>query len=297
MLGVDCVLVAPYVAWLRVYEPLAAFPEPERAYWTAYTADPKRPSRLELLVAEQASAVRRAIAVPPIVGPDAELGGAFVLAPDAPDAPGDSGETGAAGPFVCPLDERLRSWLALEALRQEVPEPLMSAFVPSAVAEAALSAYADWRIGHPGRQPRILTATWHVPLWWFVAFTPEERHLTLAPAHDRALLYRTTMGRARQRMARALSVLRRSMGEGVVTDGVEQVSRWLEEFHPHSRLELDYGGLASLVDDETLESDASAADVAAGLAALAAGEADGAAAAYSRLLERWQGVQALEHAT
>jgi hypothetical protein len=288
MLGMGSVLAAPYAAWLRVYEPLAAFAEPERSYWSSYAADPNRPSRAELLAAEQAGAVRRAIAVPPRIGPDYEHGGALVLV---------AVEAGAAGPLICPLDERLRSWLALEALRQEVPEPLMSAFVPAAVVESALAAYARWRETHPLAQPRILTATWHVPLWWFVAFAAHERQLTLEPETDRALVYRTTMGRARQRMARGLDVLRRSMGDGVVTEGVEQVARWLEEFHPHSHVELDYGGLASLVDDEALQADVSVADVVAGLAALSAGEADGAEAAYARLIERWRGVQALEHAT
>ena len=285
-MGTSCAV--PYVSWLRVYEPLGAFDEPERTYWTDYAAQPDRPSREQILAAEQFAAVRRAIAVPPRVGPDRELDAAFVLMPP---------QTGQNGPLVCPLDERLRSWHALEALRQEVPEPLLSAFVPAGVADAARAAYEEWRQVNVGRLPHILTATWHVPLWWFVAFAAQERELTLEPAGERALLYRTHMHRARTRMAQGLDVLRRTMGDGAVTEGVEQVARWLEEFHPHSYVELDYGGLASLVDDSALQDDASVADVVAGLAALKAGEAGGAEAAYSRLLDRWRDVQALEHAT
>jgi hypothetical protein len=281
-------LVTPCASWLRVYEPLAAFAEPERTHWSRYAADPERPTRAELVVAEHRAAVRRAIATPPRVAPDDEIGGAFVLPPEL---------TGAGGPMVCPLEERLRSWAALESLRSEVPEPLLSAFAPAAVVDEALAAFAAWRQARGTRPARILTATWHVPLWWFVAFAPDERVLTLEPADERALVYRASMARARQRMARGLDVLRRTMGEGMVTEGVEQVARWLEEFHPHGVLELDYGGLASLVDDATLEADVSAADVAAGLAALQAGETGGAEAAYARLAERWRDVQALEHAT
>jgi hypothetical protein len=136
-----------------------------------------------------------------------------------------------------------------------------------------------------------------VPLWWFIAFTADERVLRLGADPERGLCLRTGMGRARQRMARGLAVLQRSLGEGVVTEGVEEVARWLEEFHPYSRVELDYGGLATLVDDETLAADTSVTDVAEGLAALAAGEPDGAAAAYERLVERWRDLQSLEHAT
>jgi hypothetical protein len=276
----------PYAAWLRVYEPLAAFSEPERSYWAAYVADPARPGRAALLAAERQAALQRAVAVPARVGPDEELRGAFVL------------DSGSSGPYVCPLDERLRSWLALESLREEVPDPLLSAFVAPAAREESLAAYATWRASAPAsRQPRILTATWHVPLWWFIAFTAQERELRLGADPERGLVLRTSMGRARQRMARGLSVLQHSMGEGVVTEGVEEVARWLEEFHPHSQVELDYGGLASLVDDETLAADSSVTDVADGLAALAAGEPDGAAAAYAKLVDRWRDVQALEHAT
>lgn len=295
-------VVVPYAAWLRVYEPLAAFPEPERSRWAAYVADPARPGRVELLAAEQAGAVRRAIAVPPRIGPgnDRTREGAFVLDRSAgsadsahPTASGDADRT-----YLCPLDEQLRSWNALAALEHDVPEPLLSAFVPPSVAEQAREAYEAWRRQHAPREPRILTSTWHVPLWWFVAFTAEERLLTLGPTTERTLLYRTGMGKARQRMARALEVLRRTMGpESMVTEGVEEVARWLEEFHPHSRVELDYGGLAFLVDDDALAADVSAADVADGLAALSAGEPDTAAAAYARLVDRWRDVHALEHAT
>jgi hypothetical protein len=288
-------VLAPYAAWLRVYEPLAAFAEPARSYWVEYVAAADRPSRAELLAEERRAALLRAAAVPARVGPLEELRGAFVLS--APLLPGLPAAGQSAGPWVCPLDERLRSWLALDSLREEVPEPLLSAFVPSAVLAAGLADYAHWRLGNPTRQPGILTATWHVPLWWFIAFTADERALVLGPDPDRGLFFRTSMGRARQRMARGLSVLQRTMGEGVVTDGVEQVSRWLEDFHPHSVVELDYGGLASLVADDALVADSSVTDVADGLAALSAGSPEGAAAAYERLVERWRDVQALEHAT
>ena len=41
------------------------------------------------------------------------------------------------------------------------------------------------------------------------------------------------------------------------------MARWLEEFHPHSLVELDYGGLVHLMDDETLQADESVAELAA----------------------------------
>ena len=78
--------------------------------------------------------------------------------------------------------------------------------------------------------------------------------------------------------------------------GVEDLGRWLEEFHPRSVVELDYGGLVHLLDDEALAADQSARDVADALAALARGDASGAAAAYDRIITRWQSASFVESA-
>jgi hypothetical protein len=75
---------------------------------------------------------------------------------------------------------------------------------------------------------------------------------------------------------------------------VEETARWLDEFHPGSVVELDYGGLVNLLSDDTLAADDSPGLVAAGLAAVGRGEADAATTAYERLVERWRAVQLLE---
>ncbi len=43
--------------------------------------------------------------------------------------------------------------------------------------------------------------------------------------------------------AGALGALREALDEGPLIDGLVDVGRWLEEFHPRSLVELDYGGL------------------------------------------------------
>ena len=78
---------------------------------------------------------------------------------------------------------------------------------------------------------------------------------------------------------------------------VEDVARWLEEFHPRSIVELDYGGLVELLDDDALADDRSAEDVSVGLAALDAGDEEAAVAAYRRIVDRWRPIQELEHAS
>ena len=105
------------------------------------------------------------------------------------------------------------------------------------------------------------------------------------------------MSRARRRTARALAVLRRSVDDGVVTAGVEDLGRWLEEFHPRSLVELDYGGLVHLMEDRELEEDVSARDIALALASLSEGDPARAAAAYGRVTERMNALQAVENAS
>lgn len=296
-LACDDAVVLPYVAYLRTYEPLAAFPEPDRSAWASYAASAARPSRAAALDIEHERALRHVVAVPPVVVPNRESGDAFVRHVN--------GTT-----YVSPWQTRLRSWLALTEFRASMPDGIAGAFVPEAVAEQAANEFEEYKRHHSVERPHILSSTWHVPLQWFVPFDPAERWLVLGSreagiarqsgattaAPTRTLVYVTSMAQARRRVARAIAVIRRHLGEGYAHEGAESVGRWLEAFHPRSLVELDYGGLVHLLDDESLRGDQSVADVEAALAALEAGQHDVAATAYERLNERWRGVQRLETA-
>ena len=162
------------------------------------------------------------------------------------------------------------------------------------------------RLGDPELRSHQLSSTWQVPLRWFVLVDQSERVVRVgAPAGSagpprttgRSLVYRTAMSRARRRTARALAVLRRSVDDGAVSAGVEDLGRWLEEFHPRSLVELDYGGLVHLLDDDSLQTDESARDVAGALAALGEGDERAAAAAYTRVTGRMKALQAVESAS
>jgi hypothetical protein len=78
---------------------------------------------------------------------------------------------------------------------------------------------------------------------------------------------------------------------------LEEVGRWLEEFHPHSLVELDYGGLVQLLDDDALRADQSVAEVSAAVSALASKEYELATAMYQRLRARWRDLEAFQHAS
>ena len=285
--------VTAYAAHLRVYEPLAAFEGEERRRWDAYVRAGNIPSVAGGLEMEHLAGVRALVGRPPALLP--VLGEhAFVTEVD--------GVT-----LVCPWRTRVRAYEASGDFRDLLPDELADAFIPRPVAELAEDELESWRLAYPELHTHILTSPWQVPLRWFLLVDTEERSVSLgATATGRAsgttrvtgrsLVYRTAMSRARRRTARALAVLRRTVEDGAVTAGVEDLGRWLEEFHPRSLVELDYGGLVHLLDDAELRQDESARDIAEALTALADGDASRAAGAYGRVIARMKALQGVESA-
>ncbi|MGW0778129.1 hypothetical protein ACWD01_31880 [Streptomyces sp. NPDC002835] len=267
-------VLVPYASYLRIYEPLAAFPEPERGHWARYARRDATPTAQDEL--------RRSLAdllpTPPVPVPVHESADAFVADVDGVVC-------------VCPWRTRLRGWLALGELAQQLPEPLLDAALPPVVRGQAEADFDQWRARNPDARPWIRTAVWHVPVGWFTLFTDEEREYEAAGPGAPVLRYRTPMVQARRRVARALRTLRETIDEGPLTDALVDVGRWLEEFHPRSLVELDYGGLVHALPGEQLAEDRSAADVTEGITALRAGDGEGAAEAYARLTERWRAVR------
>ncbi|MET8971235.1 hypothetical protein ACFCZV_27710 [Streptomyces hydrogenans] len=282
-MSVDSPLLVPYASYLRVYEPLAAFPEPERTHWSRYVRRPGTPGAQDELRRSLADLVP----VPPVPVPVHESGEAFVAHLDGVVV-------------VCPWRTRLRGWLALRELAESgLPAPVLDAMLPPVVRAQVEADHERWLERNPDARPWIRTAVWQVPLRWFALFGDEEREYEpgdRAAGRAPVLRYRTTMAQARRRLARALRALRDSLDEGAMTQGLVEVGRWLEEFHPRALVELDYGGLVHAVARERLAADRSAADVADGLAALRSGDDKTAGEVYARLAERWRAVRDLRHA-
>jgi len=301
----------PYAAYLRVYEPLSAFSEPDRERWAAYANSPNRPRRARALEAEQAEALGRLIALPPIAEPLHESGHAYVR--------WSEGIT-----YICPWQTRLRSWLALTRLRATSAPLLAAAFPPGDVQRAARN-FARWQGQISSLRVYVQACTWSVPTAWFAPFAPEERWLVLGNAAEseprgpataaatRTLIYATAMPEARYRVAHALAVVRRAQATGLAGEPVAgepggpagpgsaqadtdlaEIERWLAEFHPESLVELDYGGLVHLLNDAALRADQSVAEASAAIRAVGDGEPELASAMYQRLRSRWQALKSLE---
>jgi hypothetical protein len=282
----------PYAAYLRVYEPLSAFDEGERARWTRYVAEQRAPSPLDGPAVERDAGLSCLLSLPPrLPGERDVVEHAFVADLD--------GTT-----VLCPWRTRVRCWGAAAELPRLMPTELAELMLPDGLVTEATEAYSGWRSSHPSRRVHVRTHRWAIPVRWFVLFEAAERRLDLGRPTSRggltrtgrSVVYRTEMAWARRRVARGLAVLRRAMTGAPEVRGVEELGRWLEEFHPRSMVELDYGGLVYLLDDDTLQADESARDARDALVALARGDASGAAAAYDRIITRWQSASFVESA-
>lgn len=164
---VSSVLV-PYTSYLRVYEPLAAFAEPERSHWARYAQREDLPTAQDEL--------RRSLAdlasTPPVGVPVHESGDAFVAELDEVVC-------------VCPWRTRLRGWLALEELEGMFPANVLDVVLPAVVRGQAAADHERWQRLHPDARPWIRTTVWQVPVRWFVLFRDEEREYTAADGEGR----------------------------------------------------------------------------------------------------------------
>jgi hypothetical protein len=279
----DPFVSANFAAYLRVYEPLTAFDRERQVYWRKYVKEGRAIATVDG-PGHQRTAVMEA------------LGAGWTRLPDLPE---DAYVMHADDTLlICPWNLRVRVAEAALTARDGVPEVIADAFVPPILAGQARTVVEDWRNGAHVLErgmPRVheQIATWGIPLRWFVFVDLSERELSLEPGF-RSLRYRTEISKARRRAHRAHSVLRKSLGSAPVTEAVEEGARWLEEFHPRSIVELDYGGLVELLPDETLREDDSPGLITAGLAALSRGEVDTASATYEQIVARWRKIQLLE---
>src|SRR4029450_7831420 len=147
-----------FTAYLRIYQPLAAFPPRERVEWAAYVeAGQVRPASL-LVGREERRGLARALGL--TVGADRE--GALV---------GRVGDV----VFLCPLRTELRTLQSLVAFRSSVPDEVAEAFVSAGDLEKAEQTLERWESERPGSRSHIQQAAWHVPLPWFALFEDGER--------------------------------------------------------------------------------------------------------------------------
>lgn len=192
------------------------------------------------------------------------------------------------GPLVCPLDVRPRSAAALVGFLSTAHPALRDAAITASV-DAIRAKAASVLAEQPSGAVHAISTTWTVPLPWFAMFEPQHRRLNLAPvtSPDRESSWRATIADARSRVARAYELAVGTFGERGPAKVLEDTAGWLENFDGSSAVELDYGGLVQLLDDEQLRDDSTCADVNAIVDALESGDADIVAERFEQLREFW----------
>lgn len=268
------VLAPPPSASLRVFVPLSTLPPGERRRWERYVAAGRAVDRPGLVLAERAAAV--VAAVRPTLDVDEEHAVVEVV----------DGVT-----YICPARTQLRVWEAAATFREGLPGLVAEAFIPQALADEASDQLAGWREVSPGLVPHVRTACWTVPLAWFLLFDAAEERREAG-----GLRFVAGLDAVRRRIARAAAVLAATLPQVPTLGDLQELGRWLDQFHRMGRVELDYGGLATLFGEQLAE-ETSVADLATGLDALTRGDGAAAATAYQRVAGRWRDLQLRESAS
>lgn len=268
---------------LRVYQPLDGLPEAERIFWSAYLAAGRAPEVAAGVRWERAAAMAALLGARPRLPGDGCDEQAFVLHVD-----------GRA--FICPWWTTLRCLSGLRDFCRGIRQPELFGW-PAEVRTEFGDAELSIRGSRPQACSGIQSSLLPVPLGWLALFAVDDSvpdplgedaavgrcepgpGRPAAPPAGASLRYRTSMVRARQRAARARHAVERRLTPQVAAGvQLEEVARWLEEFHPHSWVELDFEGGQRAVHAQAV------AEAGRTLAALERGKLLQARAAYLRLL-------------
>ncbi len=195
--------------------------------------------------------------------------------------------------WVCPRYPRLRMLEGLVAFRNAYPGAAGTALAPERVVRSAATELERLYRMRPGARSHILTSSWHVPLRWFAAFDADEREFVSRRDGTHTVRYRTELALALRRLEDAAEVLEEAGFDEAIVEPVQDLQEWLAEFPPAAMVELDYGSVAESFSDGELALDESAADIAASLEALRAGDFDLAGEHYASAASRWAAAQAL----
>jgi hypothetical protein len=252
----------PYVASLRIYEPLTTFDKEDQSRWSQILVS--SPTGRD----EQHRALRRTILTEP---PALKLDGAHVLEIDEKK-------------YVAPWSTAARCWAALDDFKSSMPFTISSFFLPKEI-ENALSLNSE---GIEDKVSHIITSTWSIPPRWFSLFEPSDR-IRVSNAKQRCLFAHQAVvnafgnGPIEQEIADLLQWLSIFDANSIVECDYGGLAIYLEK----SLIENGQPGL---------NADTSVEDVARSLAGLAAGDGALAGQGYERLVTRWRAVAAFEQA-
>jgi hypothetical protein len=260
-------------AFLRVFRPLGTFPDEERSQWERYILSGGPPVGGRPVYRDEVKEGERRVGL--LASAQGEYADVRLV----------DGQY-----YVCPWRTRFRILASKLSLRETAPAEMADVFVPEAEARRVARELARIRRREPFAVPCMLQSPWHVPVRWFILVGEEERHITREGEDGLRLYYWTPLAAAKKRSVRALQLLRRSE-LAPLAQLVRELAEWLSAFPPESRLELDYGSVASLFSWDELDDDHSGRDIQDAIDAL--GEQGGMARAaelYQQVANHWADV-------
>lgn len=281
----------PFSSTLRIYEPLTAFPQEQRAAIRASAARAK--SRAAVENAELLASLGR-ITRP---GGDPFPTGRTDLVRVMPLTGKPDGDATEGKPSVtllyCPSQLVLRAGLAANALMEGIHGPLAELLIAEEQRDRHQERIDLVKAKEGVGKVHTRASTWGIPFSWFSLFQ-ESDHKDVVESGGRILTVRvrTNIGDALERVRYAVANLALAAPDLDMLDDLAQLTEWLELFHSDSWVELDYGAVADKVypDDSPM-------DVRLGIECLAEGDMTGAAAAYRRLASRWIPIRQLARAS
>lgn len=280
-----------YQSELRVYQPLAAFPDAVQAQYQRARSRSRAETEAE---AGQRARRRMLRDVPDPFPHGHDL--VRVLRAPAPDGePGEGAET-PVSEYFCPDEMALRCELAAEQLTESLRPQIFETVVPQAARQAnaeRLAGRLEFMDSEELHQVHTRTAVWGVPAGWFALVQEQDRVSVLGdPAAPDTVRISVPLELALERARRAAVVLSLHAPDMDLLQDLTLLVSWLESFHPDSVVELDYGGLAKLVwpDDSPF-------DVRTAIEALEEGDAETARVANHRMVRRWLPVRQLGRAS
>lgn len=321
-----------YQSELRVYQPLAAFPDAVQAALL--------PARHRPRPEVEAESARRAwrrllrdVTDPFPHGPDLVRVLRVPVQTGAPGADHGAGTADATGQgsegagtgeapvseYFCPDEMALRCELAAEQLAESMRPQTFDLVVPEAARRANLERLAEHLEADGPEELRHVhtrTAVWGVPASWFTLVHEDDpidietdtgtgtgsagaagaaaaaSGGALDAGAVRTVRITVPLSLALERARRAAVVLSLHAPDMDLLNDLAILVAWLESFHPDSMVELDYGGLAGLV-----WPDESPFDVRTALEALEEGDQEAAVIANHRMVRRWLPVRQLGRAS
>lgn len=268
--------LTPYVASLRVYEPIEVFSEIQQRIWL------KSSSLVNSIKEEQVRSLKRT------VNPFAPLS-----ANDEVHVVELSGKK-----YYCPWTTQARIASALLDFKSIIPTKLFSYFIGESKEKELFFSSQEFE----NKIPHIKSVNWNIPPSWFALFKTDERiygnHEGFAFTY-----FHTRLGDAIKRGRFLHNIVLGAFGAGPIEEEIKELNDWLTNFNQDSIIELDYGGLAVFLEKVLisegklgLEEDTSVEDLQISLAGLASADGNKAGRGYNNLISRWQKVSRFQQA-